>query len=93
MSKRLPQKLLETPVSSVPKTLYVHGKEPFVPLSEREYQTLALIAEGYATKHIAAQLNISKDTVETHRKNLLRKLGAENSAKAVATGFRTSLLK
>ncbi len=62
-------------------------------LSNREQQTLSLIADGYATKHIAERLNISVDTVETHRKNLLRKLDAVNMAEAIATAFRNNLLK
>ncbi|MFN8287949.1 MAG: LuxR C-terminal-related transcriptional regulator [Chitinophagales bacterium] len=62
-------------------------------LSNREQQTLALIADGLATKHIAEQLNISVDTVETHRKNLLRKLNAVNMAEAVARAFRNKLLQ
>ncbi len=73
--------------------LITNGVRVLTVLSNREHQTLSLIADGYATKHIAERLNISVDTVETHRKNLLRKLEAVNMAEAVATAFRNNLLK
>lgn len=62
-------------------------------LSRREHQTLELIAEGVPTKNIAVLLNISEDTVETHRRNVLKKLCAVNAAQAVAVAFRKHLLK
>ncbi len=44
-------------------------------LSDREIEVLALIAKGYMNKTIADELNISINTVLTHRKNLTSKLG------------------
>jgi DNA-binding NarL/FixJ family response regulator len=49
-------------------------------LTKREIEVLRLIAHGYTTQEIGDKLFISTHTVETHRKNLLSKLGLKNSA-------------
>ena len=53
------------------------------PTTVKEKEVLSLIAVGLTTKEIAGRLNISHHTVETHRKNLLRKCQAKNSAELV----------
>jgi DNA-binding CsgD family transcriptional regulator len=45
------------------------------PLSDRELQVLQLLAKGASASTIGEHLNISPDTVRTHRRNLRRKLG------------------
>ncbi len=62
-------------------------------LTQRELQTLQQIANGLSSKHIADAFTISKDTVETHRKNILKKLEADNMVQAVAKAFRRKILK
>ncbi|MBL3539016.1 response regulator transcription factor [Aminivibrio sp.] len=47
-------------------------------LSEREREVLHLLVKGAGTREIAGKLNISKSTVDTHRRNILDKLGCEN---------------
>ena len=49
-------------------------------LTRREQQVLKFIAKGMANKNIAAKLNISVRTVETHRTNLTNKLGIKSTA-------------
>jgi len=49
----------------------------------KERQVLALVSMGLTTKEIASRLNLSHHTIETHRKNLLRKYEAKNSAELV----------
>ncbi|MEL7427628.1 MAG: LuxR C-terminal-related transcriptional regulator, partial [Bacteroidota bacterium] len=61
-------------------------------LSRREKQVLQLIVNEYTTGEIAEQLGISFGTVETHRRNLLIKLGARNTAGLVRTGIEYGLL-
>jgi two-component system invasion response regulator UvrY len=51
----------------------------FSSLTEREIEILRLIAQEYSTKEIGSQLFISVNTVETHRKNLMRKLKVKNA--------------
>ncbi|MEX1239855.1 MAG: helix-turn-helix transcriptional regulator [Cyclobacteriaceae bacterium] len=52
-------------------------------LTAKERTVLSLVSSGLTTKEIADNLNISHHTVESHRKNLLRKCGAKNSAELV----------
>lgn len=52
-------------------------------LSERERQVLRHIAKGYTSKKIADCLNISKLTVDTHRKHIQQKLGVSNMAELI----------
>lgn len=49
-------------------------------LTTREKEVLQLVTEGLSSKQIAHELSISKHTVESHRKNLLQKLKANNVA-------------
>lgn len=52
----------------------VIGKSEKVTLSNREKEILQLIADGKTSKEIAEMLFIAKTTVDTHRKNMIRKL-------------------
>ncbi len=65
---------------------------PFPRLSRREKQVLALIVEEFTTQEIADRLHISFGTVETHRRNLLIKLGARNTAGLVRACLEYQLL-
>jgi DNA-binding NarL/FixJ family response regulator len=60
-------------------------------LTDREQEVMKLIAEGYRTKDIAAQLTVSPRTVETHRTNLMKKLDLASvsavTAYAIANGI------
>jgi DNA-binding NarL/FixJ family response regulator len=48
-------------------------------LTKRELQVLKLVAQQYSTREIADELHISESTVETHRKNLMKKVRVKNS--------------
>ena len=52
-------------------------------LSVREIEILSLIMIGYTTKEIADKLFISFETVKSHRKNILEKTGAKNTASLI----------
>ena len=51
-----------------------------VPLTTREQSVLLLLAQGRSNKDVAAELDISVRTVETHRKNIKKKLGIGTTA-------------
>jgi len=55
-------------------------KSPFPSITRREREVLELILKEYTTQEIADKLFISFGTVETHRRNMLIKLGAKNTA-------------
>lgn len=61
-------------------------------LSPRELEVLRLIAEGGTSKEIAGRLFISVATVETHRTNLMSKLGVRNVAGLVLYAFQRGLV-
>jgi ATP/maltotriose-dependent transcriptional regulator MalT len=61
-------------------------------LTERELQVLRGMADGKSNAEIGRELFVSEDTVKTHARRLLRKLGARDGAHAVASGFRAGLL-
>jgi DNA-binding NarL/FixJ family response regulator len=52
-------------------------------VTSKEREVLSLVATGLTTKEIAYKLSLSHHTIETHRKNLLRKCGAKNSAELI----------
>lgn len=60
-------------------------------LSEREKQVLTCMVEGFASKEIGQQLNISPRTVEIHRANVLRKVNARSTAEALRIAIYAGL--
>jgi len=63
------------------------------PLTNREKQVLQLIAEEYTNSEIAASLFISIRTVDTHRRNLIEKIGVKNTAGLVKYAIKIGLVE
>jgi len=63
-----------------------------VSITEREIEVITLIAEGYTNVEIAEKLFLSPHTVNTHRKNILQKLGVNNTAAIVMYAVKTQLV-
>jgi DNA-binding NarL/FixJ family response regulator len=63
----------------------------FAVLTDRERQVLQLLAEGRSTKQIAADLAVSIKTVETHRSNIMKKLGLHSIAELTRYAIREGL--
>lgn len=61
-------------------------------LTTREREVLHLAAEGYSNPEIAARLSISPRTAETHRANLMRKLGLHSQTDLVRYAIRRGIL-
>ena len=73
---------------------FVRGTEASIdPLTLRERQILQLVAEGKTTKDIATILNISTNTVESHRTNIMQKLDIHETAGLVRYAIRQGLIK
>ena len=62
-------------------------------LTTRQREILQLIAEGKATKDIASGLNLSIKTVETHRKDLMDRLGIHDVPGLVRYAIRAGIIK
>lgn len=63
-----------------------------ITLSERENEIITLIAEGQTNEQIAELLFLSKHTINTHRKNIMAKLGVKNTAGIVMYAVKTGLV-
>lgn len=61
-------------------------------LTSREREILQMLAEGKTNKDIATVLNLSAYTVETHRANLMQKLGLHNTAELVLYAVRKRII-
>ena len=61
-------------------------------LTRREKEIIQLIAEGQTTYQIAEKLFISPLTVETHRRNLMRKMNASNAASLIKLALERSII-
>lgn len=61
-------------------------------LSEREVEIIKLIAEGNTNTQIAGLLHLSPHTINTHRKNIMGKLGTKNTAGIVMYAVKTNLV-
>lgn len=62
-------------------------------LTEREKQVLQLLAEGKSNKDVATILSLGLSTVESHRLNLMKKLGLHNTAELVLYAVRKKILR
>jgi DNA-binding NarL/FixJ family response regulator len=61
-------------------------------LTDREREVLQLLAEGRSNKEVAQVLEIGVSTVETHRANLMQKLGLHNTAEIVLYAVRKRII-
>jgi DNA-binding CsgD family transcriptional regulator len=67
------------------KNIFIESKDELTP---RERQILSLLIEGRLSKEISRILNISKQTVDTHRKNMLHKKNLNNTGELVGKAIR-----
>jgi two-component system, NarL family, response regulator len=85
---------------AVQAALYQEGfVDPAVPprgsrgkLTKRQREILQLIANGESTTVAARELDLSEETIKTHTKHALARLGARNRTHAVAIALRESLI-
>jgi DNA-binding NarL/FixJ family response regulator len=66
---------------------------PIVPLTPREEEVVKLIAEAHTNAQIAEILHLSEKTVESHRANVLRKLGMRDRVELVRYAIRRGLVE
>ncbi len=61
-------------------------------LTEREKEVVRLVAEGLSSREIAERLCLSVKTVDTHRANILEKIGAHSSAELIKYAIREGIV-
>lgn len=61
-------------------------------LTSREMQVLRAIAKGHTTKRIGRDLNLAEPSVETHLRNIYKKLGVNNRGEAVSSALKLGLI-
>ncbi len=66
---------------------------PAVPLTPREEEVVKLIAEAFTNAQIAELLHLSEKTIESHRANVLRKLGMRDRVELVRYAIRRGLVE
>ena len=64
-----------------------------IKLSAREVEIVQLVAEGMSNKEIAEKIFLSVHTVTTHRRNIMSKLGVNNTAGLVMFAIRQNLIE
>ncbi len=67
-------------------------EDSFHLLTDREREVLQLLAEGRSNKEVAVVLGVGVSTVETHRANLMQKLGLRNTAEIVLYAVRKRII-
>ena len=58
------------------------------PYSNRQLEILGLLAEGYSSEGVAEQLDISRETVRTHRQHILRRSNRPNMIASITEALR-----
>lgn len=85
--RRMIPDVLRRVADSIPLT--VGGK---VALTSREMQVLRGVAKGHTTKRLARDLGLAAPSIETHLRNIFKKLGASNRGEAVSTALKLGLI-
>lgn len=73
-----------------------HGQmqgPPLTPLTKRELEVLEWMASPNTYRQIAEQLNVSEETIRSHAKSILDKLGQPNRAQAVLVAVKRGIIK
>lgn len=89
-NRYLPKKISDILLND---SIGIDNSKYFIPkLTVREKEILALIIKEFTTDEIAEKISISAKTVESHRSNLMQKLGVKNSAGLVRVAFEKGLI-
>lgn len=72
--------------------LCINLTHPVPMLTKREIEVLQLISQELTTEQIAARLQVSISTVETHRRNMLQKLGARSVVGMIKEAYKQGLI-
>lgn len=90
------ERLMESITNGTAASVSVHSSFGYpaarLPLTKRELEVLALMADGLTTKAIGTQLGVTFKTAACHRSRVLNKLGVESTVSAVRWAIRQGLI-
>lgn len=86
--ERVQERMLEQRMNSK-----IKSKQEKVDLTRRELQVLQLIAQEFTTPEISEKLFIEESTVNTHRRNLISKLGVKSSLGLVSYAWKNGIIE
>jgi DNA-binding NarL/FixJ family response regulator len=84
--------LSESLLEAYNQRLQATSRDPYETLTTREREVLLLAAQGHTSAEIAAQLAISPRTAESHRSNLMQKLGLRSQTDLIRFALRRRIL-
>jgi DNA-binding NarL/FixJ family response regulator len=87
----VPRRMIPDVIKRVTEAAPLPG-EARVALTSREIQVLRAIAKGHTTKRLALDLGLAPPSVETHLRNIFKKLGASNRGEAVSAALKVGLI-
>lgn len=61
-------------------------------LTNRELEILNLLSKGYTSREMGLKLFLSEETIKSHRKNLINKMNAKNSANLVRIAYEKQVI-
>ncbi|WP_313807885.1 response regulator transcription factor [Flavobacterium sp.] len=92
-SKTVREKIFQSFAGRETDNNHINEEEVLQSITEREMEILKLISLEYSGKEISDALYISTNTVETHRKNLIKKLNVKTTIGLVKFAYKHNLLK
>jgi len=87
----VPRKMIPEVIRRVAAATPV-SRDTTVDLTSREMQVLRGIAKGHTTKRLAKDLQLKAASIDTHLRNIFKKLGVNNRGEAVSTALRLGLI-
>lgn len=87
----VPRRMIPEVLKRVTQSTHLAGASS-VKLTSREMQVLRGAAKGHTTKHLAKDLGLAPPSIETHLRNIFKKLGATNRGEAVSSALKLGLI-
>lgn len=84
---------LSPPLTKRVAAAFTQAERPVEVLTPRQREVLQLVAEGHSNKEIASRLNVALKTVETHRTELMERLGIHGVAGLVRYAIQVGLVE
>lgn len=87
----VPRRMIPEVLKRVTQSTHLAGASS-VKLTSREMQVLRGAAKGHTTKRLAKDLGLASPSIETHLRNIFKKLGATNRGEAVSSALKLGLI-